>query len=211
MSTMLGMPMRITLKDIETIPPIDTPSIQDRNQSKPLPRAETDPPTPLTIQLFGHRITHFLLEIAMLQEDISTVTEISRIQELHDEILDFRENLPSYLWIENSDKKFDNHLNCFWLPDARKAVDATIWFAVLALHRKHIFTIPKNRRQALQAGLNILRSQQMMFLDLKIQQYRSFQYLFSTFDAAVTVAAIYILYPKDNPRYFERVFKKSSC
>lgn len=197
---MLGRRMRVTLGDMETTPPVDAPVIQDRTTIVPSPRAEFDPPTPLTIQIVNHSIARFLIRISLIEQS----SEINhQIQDLHEEIMDFSEHLPPYLWVENPDRRFDTHPDCFWLPDNREAVEATISFAILALHRPYIFKSSKNRTQALKAGLCTLRTQRSAFTDLPLRKYRSFLYLFGTFDAAVTVAVIYTLYPKDSPRSLE--------
>ena len=199
MSTMLGRPMRITLGDMETTHPIDAPVIQDRTIIAPYPRAEFDPPTPLTIQIVNHSIARFLIRISLIEQSLGISDQV---QDLHEEIMDFSEHLPPYLWVENPDRRFDAHPDCFWLPDAREAVEATIWFAILALQRPYIFRNSRNRAQALKAGLGTLRTESRASTSFPLRKYRSFSYLFSTFDAAVTVAVIYILYPKDSPRSF---------
>lgn len=197
---MLGRRMRITLHDMETTRPVDAPVIHNRASIAPYPRAEFDPPTPLTIQIVNHRIAQFLVRISLIKQS-STIND--QVQGLHDEIMDFSEHLPSYLWVENPDERFDAHSDCFWLPDARQAVESAIWFAILALHRPYIFKNSKNRAQALKAGLCTLRAEKRVFADLPLRKCRSFSYLFATFDAAVTVAVIYNLYPEDSPRSFE--------
>lgn len=198
MSTMLGRPMRVRLQDMETIPPIDSPRMRG-----PLPRNDFDAPTPLTIQTFNHRIALFLIRIATVDQSSPGSESGNKIQELHEEILNFREHLPSYIWVKNPDRSFDDRPECFWLAEARDSVEAAIWFTVLALHRPQIFKNPKNRSLAMKAGLHILRAQTMAPIDIPLWKRWSFSYLFSTFDAAVTIAAIYILYPKESPRHLE--------
>ncbi|RFU31692.1 hypothetical protein B7463_g4653, partial [Scytalidium lignicola] len=203
MSTMLGRPMRICLTDLQTIPPIDLPAACNRAQIPDFSRSASDIPTPLTVQLFNRNITMFLVRADMLQKENTKCRDFNKIREVHDQIIEFREHLPSYLWMENLNKSFDRHKDCLWLPEARGSVETMVWFAVLALHRSYLFTISKSRVQALNAGLNILRVQGKAFLDLRTQQYQNFLHFFSTFDAAVTVAAIYTLYPTESPRHFE--------
>jgi hypothetical protein len=203
MSTVLGRPMRVRLQDMEITPPIDSPPLQDRAQIGPLPRNDFDPPTPLTIHIFNHKIAVFLIRTATVDHSSPASERDNEIQKLHEEILDFREHLPSYLWIKNPDRSFDNRPECWWLTEARNSVEAAIWFTVLALHRPQIFKTPKNRNLAMKAGLHTLRAQKITPADIPLRKCWSFSYLFSTFDAAVTVAAIYILYPKDSPRHLE--------
>lgn len=204
MSIMLGRPLRVTLRDMETTPPIDAPVTQDRTRVAPYPRQEFDLPTLLTVQIVYHSVARFLIRVSLIQPKPGMNDEI---QSLHEEIMDFSEHLPPYLWLENPDRRFDAHPDCFWLPDAREAVEATIWFTILALHRPHIFRNSKNRSHALRAGLCTLRAERKNFNDRPLRKYRSFAYLFATFDAAVTVASIYTLYPKDNPRSREEAIQ----
>lgn len=96
-AAMLGRPLKINLEDMETIPPIDVPAAYNRNESMPFRRGEMDPPTILTIQLLGHQIERFLVVINKSQDEASAPGEIDRVQQLRDNILNFREHLPSYL------------------------------------------------------------------------------------------------------------------
>jgi hypothetical protein len=203
MSTMLGRRMRVRLQDMEITPPTDSPPLRDRAQIGPLPRNNLDAPTPLTIQTFNHRIAVFLIRIATIDHSSPASERDNKIQELHEEILNFREHLPSYLWVKNPDRSFDDRPECFWLAEARDSVEAAIWFTVLALHRPQIFKNPKSRNLAMKAGLHTLRAKSIAPTDIPLRKRWSFSYLFSTFDAAVTIAAIYILYPKDSPRHLE--------
>jgi len=72
--------------------------------------------------------------------------------------------------------------------------------------------VPKSRHQALHAGLNILRAQRRIYVELNIQPSRDFLHFFSNFDTAVLVAAIYALYPKESPRHsFEALQNVELC
>lgn len=204
MSSVLGRHMRVKLQDMDTIPPIDAPLIRDRINTAPFPRTELDPPTPLTVLIISHTIARFLIRISMLDPLQPTNPDI---QELHEQIMDFNEHLPSFLWAVDPERSFDSRPDCLWLPNAREATDNTIWFTVLVLHRPHTFKCPKHRAQTVKASLKILRSGSQGASTAPLTQCGSFAYLFSTLDAAIIIAVIYILYPKENPRSLENAMQ----
>lgn len=204
MSTMLGHPMRITAQDAKVTLPVDKVLAPDRAVMVPTPRTQADAPTPLTTQLVNHRIAQFLLAVADIHQ---SPDDKDHIQALHDEIMEFYEHLPTFLWADRPDCRFDSNPECFWLPDARESIEAAIWFSVLALHRPLIFQKTKSRMEALKAGLQIIRAKRRTHFDPAIKRYRSFSYLFSAFDAAATVSAIYVLFPQESPRNREEAIQ----
>lgn len=203
MSTMLGHPMRITNQDVKVALPVDVAFAQDRAVTVPVPRTQADAPTPLTIQLVNHQIAKLLLAVADIHQSSN---DNDQILALHDRIMEFHERLPAFLWADRPDSRFDSNPECFWLPDARESVEAAIWFTVMALHRPLIFQKTKSRVEALKAGLQTIRAERSAHSD-SVKRHRSFSYLFSAFDAAATIAAIYVLFPQESPRNREQAVK----
>ena len=188
------------MRDMDTVAPVDVPLTHDRTRDVPWPRTELDPPTPLTVQTIYHDIARFLIRVSILRQ---SATAYRQVQELHEEIIQFNEHLPPFLWAENPDRAFDGHPDCYWLPGARETIDITIGFTILALHRPFIFQNLNSRTQAIRAGLFALKTMYTGAEELPLTKCRSFSYFFATFDAAVTVAAIYVLYPRELPRSFD--------
>lgn len=92
---------------------------------------------------------------------------------------------------------------CPWLPAARETLVTEMNFTLLALHRPFIFLRARNRSEALEAALQILQSQSRLFGMSDPRKFPAFNLVFATFDATVIVAALYILFPRENPEYLQ--------
>ena len=79
-----------------------------------------------------------------------------------------------------------------WLSDALETMLTNVYFVVFALHRPFIFAEPSSRRKAFDAALQILESQARLFDQIPPLQYKSFMFVFATFDAMVLLAAVHI-------------------
>lgn len=105
-------------------------------------------------------------------------------------------------WARSSDPVHDNR--CPWLPAARELLVSEINVTLLALHRPFIFLRARNRIEALNAALQVLQSQGRLFRMSDPRKFTAFNLIFATFDATVIVAAIYILFPGENPEYLQQ-------
>ncbi|KAK3386907.1 fungal-specific transcription factor domain-containing protein [Podospora didyma] len=195
----LGRPTTISLNCAPPTLPIDAPIPKDRSKTPVMPRAEGDPPTPLTRALWAYHTMHPLLEVLKLEKEGPCPKDFSRVDKLHQQLLDLEEVTPPYFRLENPDTTFDDDPQCYWLPFVRATLPQLMSFNFMALHRPYIFTRPKSRTEALRASLNMLQAQRMYFKSLPPQQYKAFSLFFGTFDAIVMMASIYILFPKEHP------------
>lgn len=183
--------------------PLDAPVPRNRRETVPQSRASYDKPTTLTFLLLTVDVMSPLAEIITLEKEGTHPKDYSKVEKLHAETVQRIENIPSYCHYDNPDTTFDSDPDCHWLPSLRSMLAASGWFVLLALHRPYIFSIAKSRGEALKAGLNILRAQEFLFRDLETHHYKMFHLIFSTFDAVVLVAAIYIVYPRENTQHLD--------
>jgi Fungal specific transcription factor domain len=207
MAVVLGRPTQIEINgEIQSIP-VDARLTSSRKASAPLPRSETDPPTPLTMLIYTYDLMWSLREILALEKDGPRPKDYSEVERIQQEILGRIENLPPYFRSENPDTTFDTLAECHWLPEVRQIFATNIAFIIMTLHKPYAFSNSKSRDKALVAGLNILQAQRLLFEYLQARHCKMFNLVLSTFDAIVLVAAIYIIYPAENPHFLHNVLQ----
>ncbi|KAK9779007.1 hypothetical protein SCAR479_04243 [Seiridium cardinale] len=195
----LGRPTSIDIRTVKRSSPVDAPIPIDRRKTPIFARGENDPPTPVTRALWGLEIMRPLRDILDLEKEGPFPKDFSKVEKLHQELLDLQERTPPEFRLENPDTRFDHLPECHWLPLARPTLPQLISFNFMALHRPYIFTRPNSRHEALKASLEMLEAQSLHFKVLHPQQYKTFSLFFGTFDAIVMMASIYILFPKEHP------------
>ncbi|KAL2184853.1 hypothetical protein L209DRAFT_765716 [Thermothelomyces heterothallicus CBS 203.75] len=199
MASVLGRPTTTDLRMATPSLAVDAPVPKDRSKTPVLPRGENDTPTPVTRTIWAYHVTRPLKEILELEKEGPCPKDFSRVDRLHDELLDLEARTPAFFRLENPDTRFDALPECAWLPLARVVFPQLISFELMALHRPYIFTRPKSRTEALKASLDMLDAQRLHFQSLRPQMYKTFSVFFGTFDAIVLMASIYILFPKEHP------------
>ncbi|KAK4243787.1 hypothetical protein C7999DRAFT_17908 [Corynascus novoguineensis] len=204
MACVLGRPTTTDLSMAPPSLPVDAPVPKDRSKTPVLPRGENDPPTPVTRTIWAYHIMRPLREILEMEKDGPCPKDFSRVDRLHNELLDLDARTPAFFRLENPDTRFDSLPECAWLPLSRVVFPQLISFELMALHRPYIFTRPKSRTEALKASLDMLHTQRLNFQALKPQMYKTFSVFFGTFDAIVLMASIYILFPKEHPDMVQR-------
>lgn len=203
MAIVLGRPMTVDPRDGKPLFPIDAPIPKNRREVAPAPRAESDPPTPLTALLWKCELAAPLWDIFQLEREDPHQNNYPKLERMHKMINQITLHCPPFFRSQNPDTTFDALPECYFLPYARTLFEDTAAFTLMALHRPYIFTNSSSRTAALKAGLDILRSQRSLFNLLGMTHYKNFHLVLNTFDAIVLVAAIYILHPKENPEYLE--------
>lgn len=201
MAMTLGRPTTLDCRYDNIIYPVDTSPSFDRRTSTPVPRAENEPPTPLTMALVNAKAVRILSEILALEQDGPCPRDYTKVERLHEQILQGYRSVPAYFRSDYPDTSFDSRPECYWLPESRPLFDTFLGFSLMCLHRPYVFTIGKSRLEALRAGLSILRAQRNFFQYLQAKHYKMFNLVLSTFDAIVLVAAVYILYPQENQEH----------
>jgi hypothetical protein len=199
MGIVLGRPTSVDSRDGRPVFPIDAPIPKNRREEAPMPRTDSDPPTPLTMLLWTAEIGAPLWDIFNLEKEDPHQNNFARVEKMHKLIDQISLHCPPFFRAQNPDTTFDSLEECHWLPRARAYFQGSSAFTIMALHRPYIFTNSSSRTAALKAALNVLRSQRTMFNLLNAKHYKMFSLVLNTFDAIVLVAAIYILHPYENP------------
>jgi hypothetical protein len=207
MAVVLGRPTQIEANAGAQPIPVDALLTVSRKASAPLPRSKTDPPTPLTMLIHTYDLMWSLQEILALEKDGPRPKDHSKVERVQQEILGRIERLPPYFRFENPDTTFDKLAECHWLPAVRQLFATNTAFVIMTLHKPYVFNSSKSRDRALVAGLNILQAQRLLFEYLQARHYKMFNLVLSTFDAIVLVAAIYIIYPAENPQFLHNVLQ----
>jgi hypothetical protein len=201
MALVLGRPTSMDGTDVNVTLPIDTPPITNHRGTPPLPRPETDPPTPLTMLINNARFILVLHDILVLQKGGVHPKDYTKVERLHQEIVKRQEQTHPCLRSDNPDTTYDDRNDCKWLQPARQISASQCGFLIMALHKPYAFTNSNSRHEALKAGLTILRAQRRLFQNLQARHYKLFNIVLSTFDAVVLVSAIFILHPTENLHY----------
>lgn len=190
MGVVLGRPM-VTKLDPGTIPVPQTTTIGGADGTETAQRV-----VPFDLILCGYHAAYkYLQDIhrldpwepeAFAMVDLISATIVNGIEQVPD-------------WARCSDAVHDDQ--CPWLPAARERLVTEIHFTLLALHRPFMFLRAQNRIEALKAALQVLESQSRLFRRYDPRKVLPFDLVFAIFDAAVIVAAIYILFPSEYPEY----------
>lgn len=106
----LGRPVSETGMARITLP-VDCPVPKDRSKTPVLPRAEDDPPTPLTRAIWAYHIMVPLRAIVEMEKEGAWPKNFAKVDALHQTLLDLEAQTPSYFRLENPDTRFD------YLPD----------------------------------------------------------------------------------------------
>ncbi|RYP14030.1 hypothetical protein DL765_006633 [Monosporascus sp. GIB2] len=195
----LGRPTSVDFRLLNRSLPIDVVMPNDSKKMPLVPRVEGDPPTPLTRAIWAFEMMRPLRDILDLEKEGPFPKDFSKVDKLHQHLLEIQANTPAPFRQENPDTRFDNLPECWWLPLVRPSLPQIAAFNFMALHRPYIFTRAASRREALRASVAMLDSQRSYFSVLRPHQFKTFALFFGTFDAVVMVASIYILFPREHP------------
>lgn len=168
----LGRPTTVSHTSPPTLP-VDAPIPTDRSRTPVQPRGDNDPPTPLTRAIWAYTVMRPLRDIIELESEGPCPKDFSRVDAIHQQLVELEDRTPAYFRLENPDNRFDHLPECHWLPSVRASLPQLIAFNVMALHRPYIFTRAKSRTEALKSSLKALDSQKLHFQSLKPQQYKT--------------------------------------
>lgn len=167
----LGRPLSVDYS-VEYPLPIDAPEPKDPSRTPVVPRSEGEPPNMTTRMLYAHRITMALKEIADLEKEGPCPKDFSKVDRLHEKLIELDAQTPAVFRRENPDTRYDNMPECSWVPKARMSLHPQVAFNVMALHRPYVFTRPHSRREALKASLKMLELQEASFPSLNPRFYK---------------------------------------
>ncbi|KAK4188823.1 OMPdecase-domain-containing protein [Podospora australis] len=201
MAAVLGRPTTINLTMPFPSLPIDAPVPKNRKKEPVAKRLPDSPPTPLTRALWAYEILKPLITILELEKEGPCPKNFDKVDAVHKELLDLEARTPAVFRLENPDTRWDEELRGDegdWIKLARVLLPQLSSFELMALHRPYIFTRKRSREEALRASLKMLDAQRLHFGLLGQGLYKTFSLFFGTFDAIILMAAIYILFPKEN-------------
>ena len=197
MAVVLGRPIATVLQ-IENF----AITIEDEGERRSLFshwQTETDPPRPFDVILTGYNTAYrYFQDIHRLESNGAKPEDYATVESIHAAVKKNCENLPSWCCLENPNPKFDETPGYQWLPFAREGLFSLIHLVLLTLHRPYIFSVTKSRREALHAGIAILRAQERLFKLLKLYQCKTFGTVYASFDAIVLIAAICLAFPNED-------------
>ncbi|XDG02824.1 hypothetical protein ABKA04_002439 [Annulohypoxylon sp. FPYF3050] len=194
----LGRPTSVDFRLVNRSLPVDSLIPKDTRKSPIMQRGENDPPTPLTRALWSWEVMRPLRDILDLEKEGPFPKDFSKVEKIHQELLDLQARTPPPFRLQNPDTRFDQLPECSWLPFVRPTLPQLISFNIMALHRPYVFTRVTSRHEALKASLDMLDAQKTYFSLLKPQQHKTFTLFFGTFDAVIMIASIYILFPREH-------------
>ena len=211
MALTLGKSINLALDDFNLFPPIDTAISRKRTTTLPSPRGEFDKPNSFTARLMEYRLHAKLPRIIALEAEGPFPKSFTKVDKLHQEAMDFIENLPPTYRFENPDTSHDAEFT--YLPAQREYLCIVTWLFVLLLHRTYLFSNSKSRTEVVKASINILRSVHRAVRYLRPNQRRFFALSHFGVEASVSALAILIAYPRENTLLLPQALRlvKETC
>lgn len=161
----LGRPVSIDLR-LPYALPVDAPTPKDPARTPVTQRKENEPPTLMTRTLYVFRTTIMLHDIMELQKEGPCPKDFSKVDRLHEKLLELEAQTPAYFRKNNPDTRYDDLPECFWIPRVRDQLHPLVWFNFMALHRPYVYTRPYSRTEALKASLMMLQAQRDNFASM---------------------------------------------
>ena len=154
-------------------PPVDVRPSRDLSRTPVLPRdPERDPPTPITSTIWMLRMLDPLRDVLEMEKEGPCPRDFSKVDRIHQKILDIEEEKPALLRADNPDTRWDNEPDLYWLPYTRAYYGGLAQLSLMSLHRPYIFHRKTSRDAAMKAGLNMLESQRRSFVGLPSHSWR---------------------------------------
>lgn len=173
MSIMLGRPGVTNWRQARPSPPVDTVMPKDRSRTPVVPRDEyREPPTPLSVGLWLLQLNGPLCDIQDLEQDGPYPKDFSKVDKVHQRIMDLNERKPAMFRVENPDTQWDGFPETSWLSFIRAYFGTLHEFSLIGLHRPYIFHRRKSRDEALKASINLLEMSRLMFEGLPPDHWR---------------------------------------
>lgn len=173
MSVFLGRPGTINRSHGLPSPPVDTALPKDRSRTPVVPRDTwKDPPTPMAGALWQRELNEVLFDIQDLEQEGPHPKDFSKVDEIHQRIMDIEEWKPAIFRVENPDTRWDGSPESFWVSIQRYQFAALHAFNLMVLHRLYIFHRQKSRDEALKASLQVLEMTRRLFRGLPPDHWR---------------------------------------
>ncbi|PHH87905.1 hypothetical protein CDD83_8247 [Cordyceps sp. RAO-2017] len=195
MSVILGRPGTVDRRHgLPTIPVDSLPAPRGKLGPVVARQADQDPPTPVTKGLWMHALSGSLRDILDLERD-GPYPDFSKVDRLHQKILELDEAKPAVFRFDEPDRRWDMMPGLGWLPRARPLLAQFHEFSLMALHRPYVFYRAESRTAAVRASLEMLERQRILVEGLQPRAWRSCIIFFGSFDAIVLIASLLLMFP----------------
>lgn len=194
----LGRPGTIDWNQLLPTPPVDAILPGNGDKSPIVPRGEDDPPTPITRLLWNYQLCGPLRAIMNLENEGPYPVDFGKVDQVHQSILDLDDKMPPAFRLENPDTRWDDRPDAHWYQANRYYFAHLHQFSKTALHRPYVFHRKESRVEAISSSLRTLEIQKLTFEGLAPDSWRNFMLFFSSFDAIVLIASVYILFPQEH-------------
>jgi hypothetical protein len=104
----LGRPGTIDWNKLLPTPPVDAILPENGDKSPIVPRGEDDPPTPITRLLWNYQLCGPLRAIMNLENEGPYPVDFSKVDQVHQSILDLDKKMPPAFRLENPDTRWDD-------------------------------------------------------------------------------------------------------
>lgn len=168
----LGRPISIDLGVQYTLP-VDAPTPKDPARTPVTQRTENEPPSLMTRTLYIYNVCMALKDIVELEKEGPCPKDFSKVDRLHEKMLELDAQTPAYFRKQNPDTRYDDLPECFWIPLVRSQLHPLVWFNFMALHRPYIFTRPHSRKEALKASFKMLEAQRENFASMNPRHHKT--------------------------------------
>lgn len=173
MSVFLGRPGSIVWRPGQPTLPVDAPlPLQPSKTPVAARNDERDPPTLVTRILWMFQLARPLYDLLDLQRDGGHPKDYSKVDKLHQKMLDVEESKPAVFRSENPDRRWDNYPGMHWLENSRLYFKQLHYFGLIALHRRYMFHRKQSRTAALKASIHMLDIQKRSFQGLDPASWR---------------------------------------
>jgi hypothetical protein len=196
----------VKLEEFTATAPMDCEIPIDRLTKVPIPRGDSDEPTPLTGPLIRHAMSLRMYEVRQLEIEGPIPKNPEKVKELHHFAINLRKALPDFYRSSNPNTKWDAIYP--WVPTNREFLSLYFNLFLMTLHRPYIFSRVESQRQVYECSLYILDSQENLYEMMQTTQTRlAISIAFPTFDAAVTLAIVLISDPERYRESFQRPYQ----
>lgn len=204
----LGKPLNFKLNDYTIVPPTDCALPMNRKSAgAPFARTEFDKPNIFTLCLLEYNVHKYFPEVRELELEGPCPRDPGKVERLHRIALDYIAAIPPAFRNENPDTSFDHEFPR--LASQREFLWATVWMFVLMLHRPYIFSNAKSRTEIMKASIEMLKAQQRFFDTLSPHHYRMFTLAYLTVEPCVSMLAVLIAFPLENPELAPEGFRRA--
>ncbi|KAI5255205.1 hypothetical protein E4T42_01986 [Aureobasidium subglaciale] len=187
----LGRPRIINAKDCDVNLPIDCPFPDDPSKTVPIPKDEHTP-SPLSLLLFRYAVArkiHEIREFGLDKQD----ADYSSVWAFHESLNNLLKSMPHYINPNDPATYLDSSFS--YLPLHREEASSGLNLVIMELHRPFIAMHAESRIAVMNAAIGSIDNQHALMDFSGKHHYVYFGFGFYPANAAITLAAIALVYP----------------